>query len=139
MSESNLEKAIKEISKDIDTLKTLKEKLNSIFDKSRESDNELNFQKVQIIASHQESWFNFLSGIAAGGLILLISASLTIYYTFGVLYGYISFGLTVIGGVYIVLHMKGEHRKQLEKINGLMIRAENEASLPSIIELESSH
>ena len=77
-----------------------------------------------------------MSGIAAGGLILLITASLTVYYTFGILFGYISFGLTGVGGVYIIRYMRGTHRKQLEKINGLMNRIENEESLPSVIELD---
>jgi hypothetical protein len=64
------------------------------------------------------------------------SVSVTVYYTISVSGGFISFGLTAIGGVYIILHMRGEHRKQLEKINRLINRIEDEESLPSIIEIE---
>ncbi len=136
MSESDLEKAVKEISKDLDTIKALKEKLDSICDKSKDTKREVDFQKVQIIASHEESWFNFLSAIAAGGLILLITVSVTIYYTLSVLGGDIAFIMSAIGGVYIIIHMRGEHRKLLERINRLMNRLENGESLPSIAELE---
>jgi hypothetical protein len=36
MTENDLEKAVKEISKDIDTLRTLKEQMDAVFYKSRE-------------------------------------------------------------------------------------------------------
>jgi len=51
-----------------------------------------------------------LSGVAAGGLIMLITASLTVYFAFGILCGHISFGLTVVGGGYIICYMRGGYR-----------------------------
>jgi hypothetical protein len=136
MADSDLEKAVNEISKDIEILESLKEKIDSVCPNSKGNSKDADFQKVQILANHYESWFAFLSAIAAGGLILLITASLTVYWTFGILYGYISFGLTAVGGLYIIGYMRKGHRKQLEKINELMNRIEKEESLPSIIELE---
>jgi hypothetical protein len=79
-----------------------------------------------------------LSGVAAGGLIMLITASLTVYFAFGILCGHISFGLTVVGGGYIICYMRGGYRNQLEKINKLINRIENKERLPTIIELEST-
>ena len=135
MSDSDLEKAVKEISKDIDTLKALKEKLDSVCPKSKEADKALELQKVQILDNYYGSWFNFMGSIAAGGLILLITVSATVYFTISIIGGFIGFGLTAIAGVYILVKMKQDHRKQLEKINRVMNRVENEESLPSVTEL----
>ena len=136
MSESDLEKAAKEISKDMDILMTLREKLDSVCPNSKGNHKDADFQKVQIIANHYESWFNFMGAIAAGGLILLITVSATVYYTISASGGFIGFGMSAIGGVYIILQMRKDHSRQLEKINRIMNRIEKEESLPSIIELE---
>lgn len=136
MSQNDLEKAAKEISKDIDVLMTLREKLDSVCPNSKGNHKDADFQKVQIIANHYESWFNFMSGIAAGGLILLITISATVYFTISVFGGFIGFGLIAGVGVYIIFEMRKNHNRQLEKINRIMNRIEKEESLPSIIELE---
>ena len=53
MADEDLEKAVAKINKDIDTLSTLKEKMDLVFDKSKESkkeerDFQIRMQKIQI-------------------------------------------------------------------------------------------
>ena len=134
MAENELEKAVKEINKDIDTIKTLEEKIDSLCPSSK--DKVVDLQKVQVLDNYFSSWFNFLGAIAAGGLILLITVSTTIYYTLSVIGGFIGFGISAVSGVYIILEMKKNHKRNIEKINKLIVRIEKGESLPSISELE---
>lgn len=48
MSESDLEKAAKEISKDIDILMTLREKLDSVCPDPKGNHEDIDFQKIQV-------------------------------------------------------------------------------------------
>lgn len=79
-----------------------------------------------------------MGAIAAGGLILLITVSATVYYTISIVGGFIGFVVSAVSGVYIILEMRKNHNRQLERINRMMIRIEEGKSLPSIIELEKN-
>lgn len=83
MSENDLEKAVKEISKDLDTLTTLKEKFDVVFNKSKENDKdeekEFTFQlemlKVQLGSDVFASIISVIMSIMVAITIVLITLS----------------------------------------------------------------
>jgi hypothetical protein len=119
MSDNTLEKAAKGIIKNIDALKNLKEKLDSMCPNSGVE--VVDLQKVQILDSHYSSWFSFMGGIAAGGLILLITISATVYYTISAIGGFIGFGISGVTVAYIIFDMKRNHKETWRKSTELLI------------------
>ena len=99
---------------------------------------DVDLQKAQVLANHYGEWFNFLSIFVAGGIILLLTISYTIYstiYTYHIVIGSIAFVLTGMFMLWVLGFLRKEHKAKLEKINKIVDRIEKGDALPSILEL----
>jgi hypothetical protein len=132
--ETKTEERLEKISKNLEEInKTIKE----IWSKpeTKISNRDVDLQKVQILDNENQSWFNFLSAVVAGGIIGLLLFSAGVYEK-NFLVGSIAFGATGIFMVWALDHMIKLQKRQLEKINKIVERIEKEESLPSLIELK---
>ncbi len=102
---------------------------------AKKTNRDVDLQKVQILDNQYQSWFNFLSAFAAGGIIGLLLFSAGIYQT-NFIAGSIAFVLTLIAMFWILDYMRKQQKMQLEKINRIVERIEKGDTLPSLIELK---
>jgi hypothetical protein len=105
------------------------------------SNQEIDLQKIQVIESSYERWFNFKVSILAGGLIgILIFVATMQYEKIINIYGLVISELIIIPfAFYFIWDLKQNHEKHDGFINNLIQKVENGEKLDPIEELRQKH
>ena len=102
---------------------------------------DIDLQKIQVLESSYQGWFNFKASIIAGTIVGTVILIATIQYEKLLpLYAVpIAYLVLFVGGYYMIQDMKKTHEEHISFINGLMLRIENKEELESIEELRKMH
>ena len=105
------------------------------------SNQEIDLQKIQVLESSYERWFNFKVSIIAGGLIgiLILVATLQIEKIINI-YGLVISELLILAfAFYFIWDLKQNHEQHNSFINDLIQKIENGEKLNPIEELRQKH
>jgi len=102
---------------------------------------DIDLQKIQILESSYQGWFNFRVTIIGGGFIGGIILVATLFYetilpTYGAIIGYV---IVFVGAFYMMREMSKMHNDHITFVSGLMARMEKGEKLESIQELREAN
>jgi len=102
---------------------------------------DIDLQKIQVLESSYQGWFNFKASIVAGTIVGTVILIVNMQYQniinlYGVFVGYL---FLVIGAFYFISDMKESHDEHISFMNGLILRIEEGEKLESIEELRKMH
>lgn len=102
---------------------------------------DIDLQKVQILESSYQGWFNFRASLVAGAIVgtLILIATIQFQNIIPSYGAYIGVLIVIIAGAIFISDMKNEHEKHISFMNGLMLRIEKGEKLESIEELRKMH
>jgi hypothetical protein len=102
---------------------------------------DIDLQKIQVLESSYQGWFNFKTSIVAGGIVgtLILIASMQFQNVIN-LYGLIiGDSILAIAGFYFITTLREAHDEHIDFINSLMLKIEKGEKLDSIEELRQKH
>jgi hypothetical protein len=102
---------------------------------------EIDIQKIQVLVSFHQGWFNFRATIVASGLIGALILVSTMYYEkiipfYGLAIGYL---VIFLAGFYMSRQLMRDHEKHVSFISGLMLKIEKGERLDSIEKLRQEY
>ena len=102
---------------------------------------DVDFQKIQVLSSSYQGWFSFKVSLIAGGIVGALILTATMYYQNIVnLYGaYLGYAIVTVGALCFIWDIRKAHDEHISFINGLMLRIEKGEKLESIEELRKLH
>ncbi len=102
---------------------------------------DIDLQKIQILESSYQGWFNFRVSYIAGGFIgvLILLATLWIENIVPAYVGIISYVVVFVGAFYMIGEMSKMHNDHIAFVSGLMARMEKGEKLESIQELREAN
>ena len=97
----------------------------------------IELQKIQVIESNYQGWFNFRGSIIAGGFVGALILIATMQYQNFIIpwVGYISDAIVIVAIAFFMQDLKNTRDKHITFIDGLLLRVGNSNNLESINEL----
>ncbi len=102
---------------------------------------DIDLQKIQILESSYQGWFNFRVSYIAGGFIgvLVLVATLWFENILPAYGGIIGYGIVFVGAFYMVIEMSKMHNDHIAFISSLVARVEKGEQLESIEKLREEY
>jgi hypothetical protein len=102
---------------------------------------DIDLQKIQILESSYQGWFNFRVSIIAGGFIGILILVATISYeniipAYGAIIGYV---IVFIAAFFMMIEMSKMHNNHIIFISNLITKVENGEKLDSIEKLREEN
>jgi len=97
----------------------------------------IDLQKIQVLSSSYQGWFNFKASIVAGNIVGALILIATMFYQNVLdMYGaYLGYAIATGAALYFIWEMRKAHDEHISFVNGLMLRIEKGEKLESIEEL----
>jgi hypothetical protein len=102
---------------------------------------DIDLQKIQILESYYQGWFNFKASLIAGAVVgtLILIATIEYEKIIPLLGFFISWLIIMVLSIYVLNDMKKDHEKHVSFINELIEKIEKGERLDSIEKLRKSH
>jgi hypothetical protein len=102
---------------------------------------DIDLQKIQVLESSYQGWFNFKASIVAGGIVgtLILIASMQFQNIINLNGLIIGDSILTVAGVYLILTLREAHDEHINFINSLILKIEKGEKLDSIEELRQKH
>lgn len=102
---------------------------------------DIDLQKIQVLESSYQGWFNFKASLIAGTIVGTLILIATMQYQNVVnLYGVIiGDSFLAVAGFYFIVTLRQGHDEHINFINGLVVQIEKGEKLDSIEELRKTH